>query len=152
MIGTIEEVIQYLFKQDKFKQFEVKECKRKRSLDANAYCWVLLQKLQNKLNIPKEDIYRDLIKNIGSYEVIPIKNDAVEKFTEAWSKNGLGWITETTKSKLEGYTNVLAYYGSSTYNTSEMSRLIDLIVQECKQLDIETMTPEQLSILKEQWI
>lgn len=130
---------------------ELKKYKKKRSLDANAYMWVLVSKIQEKLNIPKEDIYRDAIKNIGVYEVIPVKDEAVERFIEAWKHNGLGWVCETTKSKLEGFTNVIAYYGSSTYNTKEMSRLVDLIVQECKQLNIETMTPEQLSILKEEW-
>jgi hypothetical protein len=151
MVGTIEQVIQYLFKQDKTKQYEVKEVKRRRSLDSNAYAWVLIGKLQDKLHIPKEDIYKSLIKEIGSYEVIPVKNEAVERFRQAWSKNGLGWITETTKSKLEGFTNVIAYYGSSSYNTSEMSRLINLIVQECKQQDIETMTPNELKSLLESW-
>ena len=89
---------------------ELKKYRKKRSLDSNAYAWVLLGELQNVLNIPKEEIYRDLIKNIGSYEVVPVKNEAVEKFRQAWSKNGLGWITETTKSKLEGFTNVITYY------------------------------------------
>lgn len=130
---------------------ELKKYKKKRSLDANAYMWVLVSKIQEKLNISKEDIYRDAIKNIGVYEVIPVKDEAVERFVEAWKHNGLGWVCETTKSKLEGFTNVIAYYGSSTYNTKEMSRLVDLIVQECKQLNIETMTPEQLSVLKEEW-
>lgn len=101
MVGTIEQVIQYLFKQDKTKQYEVKEVKKKRSLDSNAYAWVLLGKLQDKLRIPKEEIYRSIIKEIGSYEVVPIKNEAVERFRQAWSKNGLGWITETTKSKFQ---------------------------------------------------
>lgn len=151
MIGNAEQVIQYLFKQDKSKKYEVKEVKQKRSLDSNAYAWVLLGKLQDKLHIAKEDIYKSLIKEIGSYEVIPVKNEAVERFRQAWSKNGLGWITETTKSKLEGFTNVIAYYGSSSYNTSEMSRLIELIVQECKQQDIETMTPSELKSLMESW-
>lgn len=113
--------------------------------------WVLISKLEEKLNISKDIIYKDAIRNIGVYEVIPVKNEAVERFIEAWIKNGLGWVCETTKSKLEGYTNILAYYGSSTYNTAEMSRLIDFVVQECKQLNIETMTPEQLNILKEEW-
>ena len=89
---------------------ELKKYRKKRSLDSNAYSWVLLGELQNVLNIPKEEIYRDLIRNIGSYEVVPVKNEAVEKFRQAWSKNGLGWITETTKSKLEGFTNVITYY------------------------------------------
>ncbi len=151
MVGTIEQVIQYLFKQDKSKRYEVKEVKKRRSLDSNAYAWVLLGKLQDKLHISKEDIYKSLIKEIGSYEVIPVKDEAVERFRQAWSKNGLGWITETTKSKLEGFTNIIAYYGSSSYNTSEMSRLINLIVQECKQQDIETMTPNELKSLLESW-
>ncbi len=103
MVGTIEQVIQYLFKQDKTKQYEVKEVKRKRSLDSNAYAWVLLGKLQDKLHIPKEEIYRDLIRNIGSFEVLPVRNEAVERFRQSWSKNGIGWVTETMKSKLERF-------------------------------------------------
>lgn len=151
MIGTIEQVIQYLFNQDKTKKFEVKEYKEKRSLDSNAYAWVLLGKLQDKLHIPKEDIYKDLIRNIGSYVIVPIKDEAVERFRQSWSKNGLGWITETMKSKLEGFTNVVAYYGSSVYNTAEMSRLIELIVQECKQLEIETKSQAEIDSLLRSW-
>lgn len=151
MVGTPIQLIQFLYEQDKEKQFEVSEHKQKRSLDANAYMWVLLSKIQEKLKVPKEEIYRDLIQNIGSYEVVPIKNEAVEKFRQAWSKNGLGWITDTTKSKLEGYTNVLAYYGSSTYNTSEMSRLIELVIQECRQLEIETKSKTEIESLLRSW-
>lgn len=151
MVGTIEQIISYLFKQDKSKQYEIKEVKKARSLDSNAYCWVLLGKLQDKLYIPKEDIYKALIKEIGSYEVIPVKNEAIERFRQAWSKNGLGWITDVTKSKLEGFTNVIAYYGSSSYNTEEMSRLIDSIVQECRQQGIETKSKSEIDSLLKQW-
>lgn len=151
MVGTIEQIIQYLFKQDKNKKYEVKEYKEKRSLDANAYAWVLLGKLQDKLHIPKEEIYKDAIKTIGSYEVIPIKNEAVEKFRQAWSRKGLGWITETTKSKLDGYTNVLAYYGSSIYDKKEMTRFIEQIIQECEQLDIETKSKAEIDSLLKEW-
>lgn len=81
----------------------IKRFFKKRSLDSNAYAWELLGKLQDELHIKKEDIYRDLIKNIGSYEIVPIKNEAVERFREGWSKNGIGWVTETMKSKLERF-------------------------------------------------
>ena len=154
MVGTIEEIIEYLLKQLKEnpnKRYKLEEDRPKRSLDSNAYCWLLLGKLQNKLNIPKEDIYKDLIRNIGSYEIIPIKDKAVDRFREVWSKNGLGYITETTKSKLDGYTNVIAYYGSSSYNTKEMTRLIDLVIQECKQLDIETKSQAEIDSLLKEW-
>lgn len=137
-------------KEDKL-SIEIKKYRKNRSLDANAYMWVLISKLEEKINISKDIIYKDAIRNIGVYEVIPVKNEAVERFIEAWTKNGLGWVCETTKSKLEGYTNILAYYGSSTYNTAEMSRLIDFVVQECKQLNIETMSRTELDSLIESW-
>lgn len=144
-LSSLEEL-----KEDKL-SVEIKKYRNKRSLDANAYMWVLISKLEEKLNVSKDIIYKDAIRNIGVYEVIPVKNEAVDRFIEAWSKNGLGWVCETTKSKLEGYTNILAYYGSSTYNTAEMSRLIDLIVQECKQLNIETMSQSELDSLIKSW-
>ena len=103
MIGTQKQLINWLLDQEKDKQFEIKEYRPKRSLDSNAYAWVLLGKLQDKLHIPKEDIYRDLIKNIGSFEIIPVKNEAVERFRQAWSNHGLGCVTETMKSKLERF-------------------------------------------------
>lgn len=130
---------------------ELKKWYAKRSLDANAYAWTLLSKLQDALSISKEEIYRDLIKYIGDYEIVPIKNEAVDKFRSAWSERGIGWVTDTTKSKLEGYTNVIAYYGSSSYDAKQMSRLIDLIVQECEQLNIETMTQEEINSLIGAW-
>ena len=138
-------------KNDNKLNIELKKYREKRSLDSNAYAWVLLGELQNFLNIPKEEIYRDLIRNIGSYEIVPVKNEAVEKFRQAWNKNGLGWITETMKSKLEGFTNVVTYYGSSTYNTKEMSRLIELLVEECKQFGIETKPQAEIDSLLRSW-
>lgn len=131
---------------------EAKKHKNKRSLDANAYCWVLLGELAKKTNLKPVDVYKMAIKDIGVYEVLPIKDIAVEKFTEAWQKNGIGWVCETIgKSKLEGYTNVKAYYGSSSYDSKEMSRLIDSIVEDCKLQGIPTDTPEQIARYKEAW-
>lgn len=145
-----KELIEEL-KNDGKLNIELKKYRKKRSLDSNAYAWTLLGELQDVLNIPKEEIYRDLIRNIGSYEIVPVKNEAVEKFRLAWSKNGLGWITETMKSKLEGFTNVVTYYGSSTYNTKEMTRLINLIVEECKQFEIETKPQKEIDSLLKEW-
>ena len=128
---------------------EIKEKKEKRSREANAYAWTLLDKLAEKLHISKEDIYRDLIKNIGgNSEIVCVQNKAVERLCDGWSKNGIGWISDTLPSKIDGCTNVILYYGSSTYDTAQMHRLIELIVQECKEQDIETLTPEELERLK----
>ena len=96
------EIVEQLKNENKL-NVELKKYKKKRTLDSNAYCWVLLGTIQDVLRVPKEEIYRDLIRNIGSYEIVPVKDEAVEKFRQAWSKNGLGWITETMKSKLERF-------------------------------------------------
>lgn len=131
---------------------EIKEDKQKRSLNANNYFWVLCNKLAEKLNIASTDIYRDLIKNIGgNNDILCLKKEAVDKFCKLWMSRGIGWVTEVSDSKLDGCKIVTAYYGSSTYDTSQMSRLIELVVQECKQQDIETWTPEQLARLCEEW-
>lgn len=132
--------------------YELVKQKRKRSLDANAYFFVLADKLAEKLNIPKEDIYRNCIKEIGGVsDVVCVRNDAVEKLCEGWRHNGLGWQTDTFPSKIEGCTNVILYYGSSTYNTEQMSRLINNIVEDCKIQGIETRTPNEIADMLSLW-
>ena len=138
---------------DKLYDLEVKEHRKKRSLDANAYAWVLINKLAEVMRIPPVDVYRQAIQDIsGNSEILPIKEDAVEQFKQAWQHNGIGWLCrDMGKSKLPGYRNLMVYYGSSVYNSRQMSDLIDHLVQDCKALDIETMTPDKLSLLMEEW-
>lgn len=132
---------------------DIKEWRERRSLDANAYCWVLLGKLSGKLGLPPEEIYRAAIRDVGdNYEVMPVRNDALERWKAIWQSNGLGWLCEEIgPSKHEGYTNVRNFYGSSAYDKSQMSRLIDNIVQDCKAQGIETLTPDELARLTEAW-
>lgn len=63
----------------------------------------------------------------------------------------MGWPTEIMPSKLPGCTTVIAWYGSSTYDTRQMSALIDHLVQDCRALDIETLPPDKLAALLEEW-
>lgn len=138
---------------DRLYDLEVKEHRKKRSLDANAYAWVLINKLADVMRIPPTEVYRQAIQDIsGNNEIIPIRDDAWVQFKMAWIQNGLGWICrDMGKSKLPGYRNLMVYYGSSVYNTKQMSDLIDHLVQDCKALDIETLPPERLSLLMEEW-
>ena len=55
------------------------------------------------------------------------------------------------QSKIEGCTNVVLYFGSSTYDSKQMSDLIDRLISEAKELGIETDTPEQISRYKSEW-
>lgn len=131
---------------------EIKPFRERRSLDANAYAWVLMDKLASKTGESKENIYREYIRHIGgNSDIVCAKNSVVEKLRKWWGKNGIGWVTDTLPSKIEGCTNVILYYGSSTYDTAQMSRLLDLIIQDCKELDIPTETPDEIARLKALW-
>lgn len=126
----------------------IKRYRKKRSLDANAYMWVLLQKMAEKLNSAKEEIYLTIIRRVGQFEIIPIKDDAVEHWIKTWNDRGLGWHSEEMRdSTLDGYTTTINYFGTSTYNTKEMSAVINEVVTEAKELGIETMTPNELKTL-----
>lgn len=130
----------------------VKKYRKKRSLDANAYFWVLVDRLAEKTGNDRIAIYRNAIKDIGGVsETVCLKEDAANKLCEIWSRNGIGWQTDIMPSKLKGCKNVILYYGSSTYNTKQMSLLIDNIVQDCKAVGIETMTPAELQVIKDAW-
>ena len=128
----------------------VKEYKAKKSLSSNAYFWVLCGKLAEKTHIGSTEIYKRLIKEIGGNNtLVCVQEECVDALCKHWSAKGLGWVTEVVDSKLNGCKNVFLYYGSSLYDTAQMSRLIDLIVQECKQQGIETMTPQEIAALME---
>lgn len=139
---------------DKPHEVSVKQKRKARSLDANAYLWVLLDKLSEKLStkgapVTKTDIYKRLIPDVGGVsETVCVQDKAVNNLVKVWEHNGLGWVAETMKSKIDGCTNVILYYGSSEYDTAQMSRLLDLVIEECKQQGIETMTPFELSRLE----
>jgi hypothetical protein len=129
------------FKEDKELTIQIKEYHQKRTLSQNAYMWKLLEEIGKKLQLSKEQVYKNYIKDYGLNEIMPLRNDAVERFNQTWCKNGIGWFTEILgKSKLNGYTNIIAYYGSSTYNTQEMARILDAVINDCEELDIPTMT------------
>ncbi len=151
MIGNPIECIQYLYNQDKEKLYEVKEHKVKRSLNANSYCWVLIGKIAEVIGNTKEEVYREYIKNKGIYQVITLNSKAVPTFIKLWTEKGLGWLCETSETNIQGLTDVVAYYGTSSYNTKQMANFIDYVVEEAKSLDIETLPPSELKSLKESW-
>lgn len=131
---------------------DLSKWREKRSLDANAYAWVLMEEIAKVIKSTKEEVYKSIIHKVGVFEILPIKNSAVESFKKRWKSKGLGWLCETQRdSKIPNYTNVIAYYGTSTYNTGEMARFIDEVVIEAQGLGIQTETPEKLEEIKYLW-
>lgn len=126
--------------------------RQKRSLNANAYAWVLIDKLAEKLSRSKTDIYKEHIREIGGNSTLVCTIDkAVDTLRQGWEHRGIGWVTETETSTLRGCTNVRLYYGSSTYDTAQMSRLIELLVNSCIDEGIETRTPDEINRMLALW-
>lgn len=131
---------------------EIKKRRNRRSLDANAYAWVLIDKLAKATGQAKTHVYREAIREIGgNTETVCIKAEAAAKLCAGWTRNGLGWLTDTLPSKLPGCVNVVLYYGSSTFDTAQMARFIDGIIQDCKAVGVETLPPDKLEAMLEGW-
>ena len=146
MVGTIEQIIKYLFNQDKTKKFEIKEYKEKRSLNANNYYWQLVTELGNVLRMDKEDLHFKLLQRYGQCEMISV-------LAEIDMKDYLKYFTEAGESNLNGklFKHYKVYKGSSEMDSKEMSILIHGLVDECQLQGIETKTPEEINSLLKEW-
>jgi hypothetical protein len=133
---------------------ECKKWKQKRSLDANAYMWVLVDKIAQATRQKPVDIYRQAIKEVpGASTIVCVHNKAKDVLMQQWQAKGLGWqVYDMGEAKNIADCSVLKlYYGSSTYDTSQMSFLIDSICESARELGIETLTPFELEGMKAQW-
>lgn len=123
---------------DKRYTADIKRLYNRRSGRANAYFWELCGKLAAVLNMRSTDIYRGYIRDIGdNSRMIPIANEQQkELITRLWSAQGLGWVVEDAGGGM-----LICYYGSSTYDTRQMGRLIGLVAQDCQDQGIEVAPP-----------
>lgn len=150
----IKKIMAYIAKGKKV-SIDIK--RERRSNDANDYCWVLCQKLAEKLSddgvtYTSEQIYRHAIRQTGEPTYLPIRDDAVNAWLRNWRSKGVGWIADKLgPSKLNGYTKIVTYQGSSTYDSKEMSRLIDFLVEECQEQGIETRPRAYVNALLDEW-
>ena len=126
---------------------EIKRYRQKRSKNANAYMWELIGKLSQKMNKSTEELYRGYIKEFGIFRDVAIQPDASDTLKHVWNAHGLGWFCEDVDT-VNDMTTLRLYYGSSSYNSKQMSVLINAVVEDCRAVGIETMTPEELSRLE----
>lgn len=141
---------------DKKQTIEIKEWKESRSKDANAYMWTLLRNLaktlSNRYSKPYTDIelYRKYVRESGVYTDKQMHKDVAVLLITAWQERGLAWIVDLLDRDGDNVTLRL-YFGSSSYNKSEMARLIDSIIVDCKEFGVETKTPRELEDLLNLW-
>lgn len=133
-------------------EYELVKAKKKRSLDANAYCWVLIHKIADKLYTPPVEIYRQYIRDIGSkVTVVCVQADDVEDEVNTFLDGHIGRMVDIGESKIPGCATIHKKYGSSSYSVQEMARFIDIISQDCIALDIELKSEEEVESLLKRW-
>lgn len=128
---------------DKDINVDIKQWRPKRSGAANRYMWVLVDKIAEATHQIKNDVYRQAIVDIGGVsDVLLMLDEAVPKFCENWENQGIGWQTEVIPNG-DGRSNVVAYYGSRTFNVDQMTQLIENLIFEAEQLGIDTELPDK---------
>ena len=133
-------------------EYTIGKAKKNRSKDANALAWKLIDQLASALHMSKIEVYKNAIRDIGgNSEIYCGKEKAIDALCKQWEKSGIGWQTETMPSKLPGYVNAILYYGSSAYDSKQMSIFIDHLKQDCESLGIEVEPDERIKSLLEAW-
>lgn len=123
--------------------------RNKRSLDANAYAWVLMQKIAEAVESDRWSIYLTMLQRYSrAFTFVIVKENAVERMKELYRT-----CVDLGEIDVGGMTahQLQVFYGSSTFDTKEMSVFIDGIVSECRELGIETMTPAELEKMQNAW-
>lgn len=127
---------------------EAKKHREKRKLNCNAYLWLLLQEMADKLDTSKDELYIDMLGKYGVFTHVIVKEKAVNKFMEEYRLvKDLGEITVngTTGHQLQ------CYFGSSTYDSKEFSVLLNGVVNEAKEIGIVTLDEIELNSMYEEW-
>ncbi|MCM1400333.1 MAG: hypothetical protein NC225_12730 [Clostridium sp.] len=131
----------------------IKKHRKKRSLNANNYFHNLVGQIADVLNSSHTEVHNRLISEYGQIdtdvETIIMRDDV------PWLKLENMHLRPTTATQVLDNKKLYRVYfvmrGSHTYDTAEMSKLIDGTVSEAKELGIETMTPNELERMKQLW-
>jgi len=143
MTGKVESIIQWLFSQDREKIFDIQEHKQKRSRSQNSYCWELITQIGNAVNKSKEEVYLDMLKHYGQREVVSMLSSINPNgYFKYYEEIGKGIVNN------KEFTHYFIFKGSSEFNTKEMTIFIDGIIQECENLGISTLTPDEIARMR----
>lgn len=127
---------------------EAKKYRKKRSLEANALLWACLGEIAAVLRTDKWDVYLLMLKRYGKYTYICVKPNVVDAVKLQWRESEvLGNVNINGQEAVQ----MLCYFGSSTYNTQEMSVLLDGVISEMKEMGLQPPLTSDLKRALEQW-
>ena len=142
MTGNKTQIITWLLNQEDT-LYEIKKHKDKRSLNANSYFYVLQNKLAHTVKMSNDELHFELLKRYSDVTLITLPESSdikgIVKYYDIYKKGEIKGMPVTIYR---------AYRPSSEMDTRQFSRLLDGIISECKEVGIETMTPDELRRLE----
>lgn len=143
MIGNKKEIINWLLEQQDEKEYEIKEYSKKRTLNQNSYYWELLNKLATLMKVDKMKLHRDMLKHYSQVSEILIPSEYnITGYIEYFEKK-----SKIIKGDKE-FICYRIYKPSHELNTKEMAALLDGLIEECKNVGIETIAPQRLAEMR----
>lgn len=141
---------------DKDIRLEASEWREKRSLEANAYFHTLVGKIASALHTSTTEAKNQLLADYGQINYVnghidvTIKRDDFE-----WLRCDTEHLKPTDRTQILSDGNLWRVFivirGSHTYDSKEMSVLIDGTISEAKELGIETITENQKAEMIAKW-
>jgi hypothetical protein len=127
---------------------EIKQYRQRRSLDSNAYMWLLLNEMATILKTTKDELYIQVLDRYGVFTHLVVKENVVDRVKVEWKA-----VRELGKVNINGKEGIQlqVFFGSSTYDTKEMSKLLEGVVSEAKELGINTVTPKEMELMHKNW-
>lgn len=118
---------------------EIKQTRKKRSLDANAMLWAILGEMAVVLRADKDELYLIMLERYGVFTHIVVKPNLIERIKSEWrTVRELGEVTVNGKTGIQ----LQCFFGSSRYNSMEFSVLLDGVISEAKELGIDLFSED----------
>ena len=145
--ATMEEEISKITP-DKTYSVEIKQKRNSRSLDANAALWVLLNEMAVKLKTSKDELYLEMLSRYGVFTHVVVKPNVVDRVKAEWrTVRELGEVTVNDQTGIQ----LQCYFGSSTYDTQEFTRLLDGVIGEARELGITLISDADRALMLAEW-
>ena len=132
---------------------DIKKANKHRSLSANNFAWALIDQIAEVTGKTVTEVYQNAIREIGGIsDYYGMKEQAYESFCEIWTKGHLGRQVEIIPGSAKpGWINVRAWKGSSDFDSAQMARLIDSLIQDAENLGIPTIADEEIERMVNRW-
>lgn len=155
------DLMMFLMTQPLDTKWDLQEHKEKRSRSQNSYYWELAGKVSvktTKFGANINEIHNRNLRELGLREYVneqPIcvyipDTEEAEKATLNAESYHLKPTSQTREGK-DGkmFRCYVMLRGSHTFNTSEMSALVDLMVQEATAVGVQVLTPAELARIRQ---